>query len=142
MAAFFSKTIIHKIFLINSRLQLTVCSCHVTYAFQSKSTLHSCLNVKELLAWNRREIWSLSDCYWTRTHNHLVRERILDHSGQFGQIFLIFPNFLISWVLPFINSWSNSYILVCLVIITLHFTFGERKICSTIKTSQILWTWL
>ena len=29
---------------------LTVCSCHDTYAFQSESTLYSCLNVKELLA--------------------------------------------------------------------------------------------
>ena len=33
-----------------------VCSYHVTYAFQSESTLYSCLNVKELLARNRREI--------------------------------------------------------------------------------------
>ena len=33
-----------------------VCSCHVTYTFQSESTLYSCLNVKELLARNRREI--------------------------------------------------------------------------------------
>ena len=39
----------------------TVCSCHVTYVFQSESTLYSCLNVKELLAQNRHEIWSLSD---------------------------------------------------------------------------------
>ena len=29
---------------------------HVTYAFQSESTLYSCLNVKELLARSRREI--------------------------------------------------------------------------------------
>ena len=36
--------------------QLTVCSCHVTYAFESESTLYSCLNVKELLARSRREI--------------------------------------------------------------------------------------
>ena len=35
---------------------LTVYSCHVTYAFQSESTLYSCLNVKELLARSRREI--------------------------------------------------------------------------------------
>ena len=32
------------------------CSYHVTYAFQSESTLCSCLNVKELLARSRREI--------------------------------------------------------------------------------------
>ena len=48
---------------------LTVCSCHVPYAFQSESTLYSCLNVKELLARSRREIWRWSDCNWTRTQN-------------------------------------------------------------------------
>ena len=58
---------------------LTLCSCHVTYAFQSESTLYSCLNVKEFLARNRREIWSLSDCNWTRTHNPLVLKRTLNH---------------------------------------------------------------
>ena len=35
---------------------LTVCFYHVTYAFQSESTLYSCLNVKELLARRTREI--------------------------------------------------------------------------------------
>ena len=49
---------------------LTVCSCHVTYAFQSESTLYSYLNVKELLARSRREIWSLAEwlsvCLWTK----------------------------------------------------------------------------
>ena len=34
----------------------TVSFYHVTYAFQSESTLYSCLNVKELLARSRREI--------------------------------------------------------------------------------------
>ena len=38
-----------------TRLPLTVCSCHVTYAFHSKSTVYSCLNVKELLARSRRK---------------------------------------------------------------------------------------
>ena len=37
----------------------------------------SCLNIKELLAQNRRNTWSLSDCNGTRTHNHLVCERTL-----------------------------------------------------------------
>ena len=41
---------------MNSSIHLTVCSYHVTYAFQSESTLYSCLNVKELLAQSRREI--------------------------------------------------------------------------------------
>ena len=50
---------------------VTVCYYHVTYAFQSESTLYSCLNVKELLARNRRDIWSLSDSSGIWTHNHL-----------------------------------------------------------------------
>ena len=37
-------------------INITVCSCHVTYAFESESTLYSSLNVKELLARCRREI--------------------------------------------------------------------------------------
>ena len=52
---------------------------HVTYAFQSESTLYSCLNVKELLARSRREISSVSDCNWTRNHNHLVNKKTLNH---------------------------------------------------------------
>ena len=37
-------------------VHLTVCSCHVTYVLKSKSTLYSCLNVKEFLARNRCKI--------------------------------------------------------------------------------------
>ena len=38
------------------QILMTVCSCHVTYAFQSESTLFSCLNLKGFLARSRREI--------------------------------------------------------------------------------------
>ena len=55
-----------------------VCSYHVTYAFESESALCSFLNVKGLLAQNRCEIGSLSDCNKIRTHNHLVRKRQLN----------------------------------------------------------------
>ena len=41
------------------------------YAFQSESTLSSCLNVKKLLAQNRHDISNLSDS------NELVRKRAL-----------------------------------------------------------------
>ena len=58
---------------------MTLCSYHVTYAFQNESTLYSSLNIKELLARNRREIWCLSDCNGTRTHKQLVRKRTLNH---------------------------------------------------------------
>ena len=63
-------------------------SCHVTYAFQIETTLFSCLNVKELLSQSGREILSLNDCAWTRTHNHLVCKRTLSNLAklaQFGQ---------------------------------------------------------
>ena len=46
---------------------LTVCFYHVTYAFQSESTLYSCLNVKELLA---RQMQLLVKCtVQISTHN-------------------------------------------------------------------------
>ena len=49
---------------------------------QSEATLHSCLNVKELLVRNRRKIISLSDRNGTRTHKHLVHKRTLSHLFQ------------------------------------------------------------
>ena len=55
-----------------------VCYYHVTYAFQSKFTLQSWLNVKELLAQNKRNIRSLSDSNWIRICNHLVSKRTLN----------------------------------------------------------------
>ena len=61
---------------------MTVCSCHVTYVFQSESIHYSCLNVKELLAGSRHKIWGLSDCNSTRTQNLLVRKWTLNHFGQ------------------------------------------------------------
>ena len=65
---------------------LTVCFYHVTFVFKSESTLYSCQNVKELLAWSRREIWSLSDCKWTRIHKHLVHKRTLNHLVKFFKV--------------------------------------------------------
>ena len=62
-------------------VHLTVSSCYVTYAFHSEYTLQVA-NVKELLAQNRRVIWSLSDRNWTRTQNHLVRKRTLNHLAK------------------------------------------------------------
>ena len=61
-------------------------SCHVRVS----EWIHTCLNVEDLLARSRREIWSLSDCNWTWTYNHLVRKRRLKHlaklTGQLGQM--------------------------------------------------------
>ena len=72
----------------------------------SRVNAHSilCMNVKELLAWSRRHIWSLSETNEVRTHNNLARKRTLNHLaklanwlswvvstylyGAFGRIFL------------------------------------------------------
>ena len=66
-------------------VHLTVCSCHVTYTFQSESTLYSCLNVKELLARSRHKLWRRSDFNLTRTQNHLVLNRTLNHLAKLAK---------------------------------------------------------
>ena len=53
--------------------------CH---AFQNETTLYRWLDVKELLASKRRDIWSVSDNNGIRTHNHLVRKRTLNHLAK------------------------------------------------------------
>ena len=58
---------------------LSGCYYHVTYESQCESTLCSYLNVKECLAQNRRDIWSLSDSNGIGTQNHLVCKRTLNH---------------------------------------------------------------
>ena len=63
-------------------VHLTACSFHVTYVFQSESTLSSGLNVKDVVARNMREILSLSDCNGIRTHVHLVCKRTLNHLAK------------------------------------------------------------
>ena len=65
-----------------------VCPFHVTYAFQSESTLCSCLSVKELLGRNMCDIWSWSDCDGTRTHNHVVRKQTSDIAPVLSKEFL------------------------------------------------------
>ena len=61
-------------------VHFTVSSYYFTYAFQSESTLYSCLNVKKILTQSRRNIWSLCDWNETRTHSHLARKRTLNYS--------------------------------------------------------------
>ena len=50
-----------------------------------------CLNVKKLLAQNRNNIWSSSDCNGTQTRIHLVRKRTLNHLANLTKS--------LSWVL-------------------------------------------
>ena len=50
--------------------------------FRVNLTLYSCLNFKKRLAQNKRDIWSLSDCKVTRTHNHLVCKWTINHLAK------------------------------------------------------------
>ena len=50
--------------------------------FQSNSTLYSCLNVKELLAQNRCNIWSLSCNNRIQTNSHLVCKQKLNNLAK------------------------------------------------------------
>ena len=76
---FFWNFFIVKFFKIN---QFITIGSHVTYRFHSESTLYSCLNDTEFLAQNKCKIWSLSDCNWTRIHNHLVCKQTLKHLAK------------------------------------------------------------
>ena len=58
---------------------LTICSYHVTYISYSESTLCSYLDIRELLARNRCDIWKLSGCNGIQIHSHLVCKWTLNH---------------------------------------------------------------
>ena len=84
---------------------LTVCYYHVTYAFQSESTFYSCLNVKELLARNRCDIWSLSNSNGIWTHNHLVQKRALKNLEKLAKwLSCVMSTYLCIWLYVIIMS--------------------------------------
>ena len=62
-------------------VSLTVCCYHVTYHFQSESTLYSLPECQE----SRHHIWSLSDNNGIRTH--LFRKRSLDNLAKLAKWF-------------------------------------------------------
>ena len=73
--------------------------------FQSESTLYSCLDVKKLLARSRREIRRWSDCNGTRTQNHLVLKRTLNHLAKLATLLLY--NACLEYY------WEKKYLLMC-----------------------------
>ena len=73
-------------YIVNIQWKCTVCSYHVTYLFQIESTMYSCLNVKKLLVRNRSDIWNLSDCNGTWTHNHLVCKQTLNQLAKLASL--------------------------------------------------------
>ena len=63
-------------------VQLTVCSYHVTYASHSEFTLSICLDVTELLAWSKRDIWNLTVFIGTRIQKDLVHKQTLNYLAK------------------------------------------------------------
>ena len=80
-------------------MHLTVSYYHLTYEFQSESTLYNCLNVKKLLAFNRHDI-CLSGSNGIQTHNQLVHKQTL--------------NVQLNWP----NDWAVLWVLFCTVHLT------------------------
>ena len=107
-SSIFLKAIFHKFCLVHSRMFCLISFFHFCYFFllgqflkfekgrdvwlyviimsrrSFRVNLHFivCLNVKELLSWSRRHIWSLNDSNRIRTHDHLVRKRTLNHLAK------------------------------------------------------------
>ena len=95
---------------------LTVCSYHVIYAFQSESTLYSCLNVKDPFSKQARNL-KFKWLQRTRTHKHLVRKRTLSHLAK-----------LAKWLSSVVRNLSVRYIWLHVLIMSrtrsYHVTYG------------------
>ena len=114
-------------------LHLTVCSYHVTYAFESESTLYSCVRFKELLAGNRRGIWSFKDCNETPSHNHLFRKRTTNRLAK-----------LTKWLGYVMSTYLDSE-LDCMSLSWIHSetrTWRERNIQPYARYRELLTTQL
>ena len=89
-------------------------SCHVRV-----STLYSCLNIKELLAQNRHDIWSKNDCNGTQPHSLWKNVQPFSQTGQMIELwceyvsvrciwlyvimmsrthFRVYPHYIVSWM--------------------------------------------
>ena len=84
-----------------------VCYYHVTYEFQSKSTIYSCLNIKELFARNRCHIWSLSDCNKIQTHSNLVCKKTFSQTGQMIELCCEYSSVRFIWLYDIIMPCTN-----------------------------------
>ena len=73
---------------------------------------YSCLNVTELLARSRREIWRLSESNWTRIQNHLVCIRTLNQLAKWLSVRFRTVG-LKGWLNPF-QKLEMPLMLVCL----------------------------
>ena len=86
------------------------------------------MNVKGLLAWNRRDIWSLRDCNGIRTYNFLVRKRTLNHLAK------------LAWINFPINHWAVLWVLICtthLTVCSYHVTYTFQSVALMSRNSLL-----
>ena len=99
-------------------MHLIVCCYHVTYGFQSESTLyslHECQGAR-----SRHHIWSLSASKGIRTDHQLVLEQTLNHLAKLAKRFMCVVSILFVrciWLYVIIMSHTsfkmNSHSVVC-----------------------------
>ena len=98
-----------------------------------------CLNVKEPLAWNRDNIWSLSDRNKIWTHNHLFRKWTLNHLAKIGKwLSCVVSTYLYS---AFYCMLLSCHVSVSEWIYTLYLPECQLTTCSK-KVQNLKWLWV
>ena len=100
--------------------------------------MYSCLNVKELLAQNRCDIWSLSDCSGIRTHNHLVRKRTLDHLAKLAKWLSCVVNTYIYGAFDCHVRVEWIHTLSCRIFCRRLYKKGRKKYFDTLDVNKII----
>ena len=79
-ANFKDDLIVWKYLYYDKNIVYVIIMSHKSFRVNLQSIV--CLNVKELLAWRRRHIWSLRESNGIRIHNHLVSKWTLNHLSK------------------------------------------------------------
>ena len=124
-------------------LYLTVCSYHISYEFQSESTLYSCVDVEEFLARNRHHISSLSYSNQIPTHNHIVHKRTIHHLAKLTKslscvLVLVCTVYFTVCQYHVTNDWALLWVLSC----TMYLTVCYYHVTYKSKSESTLYTFL
>ena len=112
---------------------------------------YSWLNVKEFLTRSRHKIWTLSNCNWTRTHNHLVRKRTLNHLAELAKwLSCVVSTYLhgaFDWCSYVTYAFQSESTLYSYLNITKFLARSWREIwslrdCNWNSRTKWLWVWV
>ena len=110
---------------------LSVWCIWLNVAFQSESTLYSCLNFKELCTQNWCIMWSFSGSNRIWTHNHLVHKRTLNYLAKFAK-FVKFVKFVSCVV-----SAYGAFDCMLLSYLSTHFRVNLHSIVAWMSRNSI-----